>query len=135
MRVVVDTNVLVSALLSPHHAPARVLDMILAGELEPVFDDRILAEYREVLMRPKFSFEERSAEDVLAYFERAGMAVVAPPLNVNLPNLDDLMFLEVAATAEAVLVSGNLRHYPAEQRHGAVVLAPGPFLEHWQEQS
>jgi putative PIN family toxin of toxin-antitoxin system len=95
MRVVVDTNVLVSALLSPHHAPARVLDMILAGELEPVFDDRILAEYREVLMRPKFSFEERSAEDVLAYFERAGMAVVAPPLNVNLPNLDDLMFLAV----------------------------------------
>lgn len=135
MRVVVDTNVLVSALLSPHHAPARVLDLILAGELEPVFDDRILAEYREVVMRPKFSFEARLAEDVLAYFEHAGMAVVAPPLNISLPDPDDLMFLEAAAEAAAVLVSGNLRHYPVEQRQGVVVLTPGSFLEHWQAQS
>ena len=134
MMGALDTNVLVSALLPPHHAPALILDLILAGEIDLVVDDRILAEYREVLARPKFSFKERAAEDVLVYLEQAGIAVVAPPLDANLPDPDDSIFLEVAAAAQALLVSGNLRHYPAEQRHAVVVLSPSALLATWQQQ-
>lgn len=134
MIVVLDTNVLVSALLSPFQAPARVVDLVLSGEVDVVVDDRILAEYREVLARPKFGFEERAVSDLLDYFEQAGIAVQAMPLAVSLPDPDDRMFVEVAASAVATLVTGNLRHYPSDACHGVVVLSPGVFLEHWQTQ-
>jgi len=133
VKVVLDTNVLVPALLSPYQPPARVLDLVLAGEVDAVIDDRIMAEYREVLARPKFTFEEHAADDLLIYLERAGITIMAPPLAAVLPDPDDCMFLEVAAAAQALLVSGNLRHYPAEQRHTVVVLSPSAFLDHWQQ--
>ena len=63
MLVVLDTNILVSALISPFGPPARVLDMVLGGDIQVAYDDRLLAEYREVLARPKFSF---APEDVAA---------------------------------------------------------------------
>jgi putative PIN family toxin of toxin-antitoxin system len=132
MIVVLDTNVLVSALLSPFQAPARVLDLVLSGEVDVVVDDRIMAEYREVLARPKFSFEERAVSDLLEYFERAGVAVQTTPLNIDLPDPDDRMFVEVAVSATATLVSGNLRHYPPEVCHAIVVVSPSAFLERWQ---
>ena len=54
--VVADTNVLVSGLLSAHGAPARVLDLLTAGDLQAAADDRIAAEYRQVLARPRLGF-------------------------------------------------------------------------------
>ena len=133
MNVVLDTNVLVSALLSPFHTPARVLDLILAGEVEIAFDDRIMAEYREVLARPKFAFDLRAVEDILDFIEHSGIAVTSLPLPAaKLPDIDDLPFLEVAAAAQATLVTGNVRHFPPDQRAGVAVLSPAEFLEHRQ---
>lgn len=134
MIVVLDTNVLVSALLSPFQAPARVLDMVLSGEIDAVVDDRILAEYREVLTRPKFGFDERAVHELLDYFEHAAVAVQATPLAIDLPDPDDCMFVEAAASTAAMLVSGNLRHYPSEMCSGIIVVSPSAFLERWQEQ-
>lgn len=134
MRVVLDTNVLVSGLLSPFQAPGRILDLVLAGEFTPVFDDRILAEYREVLTRPKFTFDKSAVDDLLLYFERVGTAVSALPWHVDLPDPDDGIFLEVASTAQAMLVSGNLRHYPPDLCRDVIVLSPSAFIEHWQQQ-
>jgi predicted nucleic acid-binding protein len=59
---------------------------------------------------------------------------MAPPLAAVLPDPDARMFLEVAAAAQALLVSGNLRHYPAEQRNTVVVLSPNAFLDYWQQE-
>jgi len=134
MKVVLDTNVLVSALLSPFQPPARVLDLALAGEVEWAFDDRVLAEYREVLTRPKFTFDARAVEDLLIFIEQAGTGVATLPLAVALPDPDDVIFLEVAATTQATLVTGNLRHYPTEQCANVVVLSPSAFLDRWQQQ-
>ncbi len=135
MIVVLDTNVLVSALLSPFQAPARVLDLVLSGEIDVVVDDRIMAEYREVLARSKFGFDARSVHDLLDYFEHAGVAVQAMPLTIDLPDPDDSIFVEAAASAKAILVSGNLRHYPPEQCHGIIIVSPSAFLERWQMQN
>lgn len=132
MNVVLDTNVLVSALLSPFRPPGRILDLVLAGDLAVAYDDRVLGEYRQVLARARFAFDPRAVEDLLFYVECAGQAVVAPPLDLHLPDPDDRIFLEVAAAARAILVSGNLRHFPPAQRQTVVVLAPSAFLEHWQ---
>jgi uncharacterized protein len=132
MKIVVDTYVLVSALLSPFRAPARVLDLVLVGEVQPVFDDRMMAEYREVLHRPKFAFDRRSVDDLLTYLELTGQPVLALPLPISLPDVNDVMFVEVAAATKALLVTENLRHFPPDQSAGVQILSPGEFLDGWQ---
>lgn len=128
--VVLDTNILVSALLSPFGQPARVLDLVLAGEVRLAFDDRLMAEYREVLARPKFGFRQEDVQALIDYLLAEGEPVVALPLFVTLPDSDDLPFLEVAAQANAVLVKGNKAHYQGAPTI-AVVLTPREFLDLW----
>jgi putative PIN family toxin of toxin-antitoxin system len=134
MNLVLDTNVLVSALLSPFHAPGRILDLLLASKIKLVYDDRILAEYRAVLLRPKFGFDHRSVEDLLGECVTSGLPVVAPPINLNLPDPSDVVFVEVAAVAGAPLVTGNGRHFPPDRCAGVAILSPAAFLEQWQQQ-
>ena len=131
MLVVLDTNILVAALLSPFGPPARVLDLVLSGDLRAAYDDRLLAEYRAVLARPKFSFEPKEVAAVLAYLETDGERVTARPLACDLPDPDDLPFLEVAAQVGAVLITGNTTHYPEALRGGVRVVAPGDFVRTW----
>ena len=133
MIIVLDTNVLVAGLLSPFGPPGRILDLVLSGELGLAYDDRILAEYRDVLARARFGFDRTSVAELLAYIETEEQHVTAMPVNVELPDPDDLPFLEVSRTVQAdALVTGNTRHYPAASRHGIVVLTPAEFMERWQ---
>lgn len=130
MRIVLDTNVLVSALLSPHGPPARIVSHLLSGASSLIFDERILHEYRAVLARPRFGFHADDVATLLKTLEAGGMPVVAAPLPLRLPDPDDLPFLEVAVAARAdVLVTGNRRHFiPLEGQHDAVVETPADFL-------
>ena len=128
MLVVLDTNVLVSAQLSPFGPPARVLDLVLSGEIRLAIDDRLMAEYRQVLARSKFGFAPEDVADLLAFLETDGEPVTARPLPCELPDADDLPFLEVAAQVEATLITGNTAHYPAFVRGAVSVLTPAEFL-------
>ena len=130
-RVVLDTNVLVSALLNSFGTPGRVLDLVLAGELAVAYDDRVLAEWRQVLHREKFGFPAGEFEVLLSFVEGEGISVNASPLAIELPDQDDLPFLEVAHASEAALITGNTRHYPPEARRGVAVLDPASFLDEW----
>jgi uncharacterized protein len=130
--VVLDTNVLVSALLNSFGPPGRVLDLVLASELTVAHDDRVLAEWRQVLHREKFGFSASDVELLLGFVEGDGISVNASPLAIELPDPDDLPFLEVAHAAGATLIMGNTRHYPPpEATRGVVVLDPASFLDEW----
>jgi putative PIN family toxin of toxin-antitoxin system len=132
MKVVLDTNVLVSGLLTPHGPAGRIIDLLLNGDLTPCFDDRIIAEYREVLARSKFGFDLEPIDAVLDYIEDEGSRVIAVPIRVTLPDSDDTVFVEVALAAEAeCLITGNLRHFPAKSRHGVRVVGPREFIDQW----
>ena len=136
MIIVLDTNVLVSGLLRPHSKPATILRLVATGALRVAYDERILAEYREVLARPKFPFSPEQIRDLLDQIEAEGEVVTALPLSLSLPDPDDLPFLEVAVAAHADgLVTGNTRHYPARSRHGVTVLDPAAFLDRWTRQA
>jgi putative PIN family toxin of toxin-antitoxin system len=130
-RVVLDTNVVVSALLNSFGAPGRVLDLVLAGELTVAHDDRALAEWRRVLAREKFGFSAADVEALLRFVGEEGVGVNPSPLGADLPDPDDVVFLEVARAAAATLITGNTKHYPPEKRQGVVVLDPATFLEEW----
>lgn len=133
MRVVLDTNVLVSGLLSESGAPGWIVDLLTAGEIAAAFDGRILAEYREVLLRPRLALPAASVEDFLGHLARTGLEITAPPWPDALPDPDDEPFLAVAAAASAPLVTGNLRHFPASARGGVLVLTPRQLLDRWPQ--
>lgn len=107
------------------------MDLTLAGEFEIAHDDRIMAEWRDVLHREKFAFSKRDIETLLAFIEAEGSPTSPPPLGAELPDPDDAPFLETAHAAEAVLITGNTKHYPPEQRYGVRVMTPSEFLEAW----
>ncbi len=131
LRIVLDTNVLVSGMLSPFRPPARVLDLLLAGELALLVDDRITAEHHEVVARPRFGFDPGDAARVVSTLEMLAEHVAARPLALRLADADDLPFLEVAAAGAAdALVTGNLRHFqPLAGRHTVPLLTPRELLE------
>ena len=131
MIVVVDTNVLVSGLLSAHGNPARVLDLLATGDLQAAYDDRIAAEYREVLARPRFGFQPGAVVHLLDYLFAEGLPLVARPLPAMLPDPDDQPFWEVAVEAAAPLITGNVKHFPAEVCVGVEVLTPVAFVKLW----
>lgn len=130
MNLVVDTNVLVSGLLTPFGACGHIVHLLVGGSLVACYDARILSEYREVLHREKFGFDHGHVEVLLAYIETSGIACVCGPLDMRLPDMDDEPFLEVAiATKAACLVTGNQVHYPEHARNGVTVCTPQECLQ------
>lgn len=135
MKIVLDTNVVVSGLLKSQGNPVQVLMLALAGAVQVCHDKLILAEYAEVLARPRFKFDPRRVREVLAKLNADGLAVDASEhSNLNLPDPDDEPFLAVALAASVdFLVTGNLSDYPPDKRRGCAVVSPAVFMEHWRK--
>lgn len=135
MRIVMDTNILVSALITPFGNAARILDMVLLGELQVLHDDRILSEYSEVLLRPKFSFEERDVDDLLSFIDTEGLKVTSVPVNYPVIDKDDIPFIEVAVSGRAkALITGNKRHFKGVHTKKIRIMNPDEFLKFWQKE-
>ena len=137
MRIVLDTNVLASGFLSPHGPPGAILRSVLAGSITVCFDERILAEYREVPTRGSLALDGERVDAVLEFIEANGESVLAEALGLALPDAADTMFVEVANAAGAdCVVTGNRKHFPAEQVGDVRVLVPREFVdEHGRSRS
>ena len=127
---VIDTNVLVSALLSGHDdaATVQVVGRLLAGEVIPLYSDEILREYHEVLRRPKFHFDVDMVSYLLNAVETFGMQVAPSPTGEILPDMKDLPFYEVVMDKrqdDAYLITGNKKHFPQKR----FIVTPSEFIE------
>jgi uncharacterized protein len=125
IRVVLDTNILVSALLQPQGLPARTFLMALAGTTAQLcVSGDVYAEYEEVVRRPKFNRDEAVIESALHAIRQNGFWV-KPSEKVNVcSDPDDNIFLECAQAARAhYLVSGNLKDFPAKWANTQIVTA------------
>jgi putative PIN family toxin of toxin-antitoxin system len=134
MLIVLDTNVLVSGLLSPYGAPAEIMRMIVGGELQLCYDARILCEYQEVLLRPKFKFDRDDIDAVMTQIKISGCPVSARPLGKHLLHEADEPFLEVFISGKAeCLVTGNLRHFPKYAKGKFYIFNPSDFMSFWRK--
>jgi len=132
LRIVLDTNVLVSGLLNPEGNPGRILDLFLAGEVTLLADDRILAEYRAVLRRPKFGLDAADVSDFLDLLEAESERVTATPIGSKLPDESDRAFVEVALAGGAEsLVTGNVRHFRLPHVGRLSIDSPAEFVRRW----
>ena len=114
---VVDTNVLVSALLSGNETAAtvQIVANLIAGKIIPVYSTEIMQEYREVLSRPKFKFSAEMISYLLSAIDKYGILVEPASMDIVLPDMKDLPFYEVVMekrSDNAYLVTGNLKHFP-----------------------
>ncbi|MPY87529.1 MAG: putative toxin-antitoxin system toxin component, PIN family [Luteitalea sp.] len=130
MRVVIDTNILVSGSINPHGAPGRVVDAVLTEAVTVLYDDRIIGEYRDVLRRLKFGFNQGDVDALALFIETTGELAAVKGLDVVLPDPDDLAFLEVADAGSADgLVTGNPKHFkPVRGRHRVNIWRPADLL-------
>ena len=129
VRAVLDTNVIVSGILSEQGPPGWIVDLVAAGELAAVYDARILAEYRDVLTRSRLNLNATRVQLLLDIIQNSGIPVTPMPWQAPLPDPDDEPFIACAKMAAAPLVTGNLRHYPEQLRFDVIVLTPRQFLD------
>ena len=130
MKVVVDTNVIVAGLLNPNGPPAAILNLMLNGKLQPLFDTRILQEYIEVPHREKFDFRPEFVDSLIEYVRDDGEYVSAEPTAVAFTDEDDKAFYEVADSGDAqYLITGNKGHFPADTR----IKSPREFLTEYEK--
>ena len=136
MKNVLDTNVLVSGLLTPFGPSGETVRMVFSGELVLHIDARILSEYQDVLNRPKFKFNKDHIGILIDYIKQYGKFISSSPLTNRLPDPDDEPFLEVAIAGKVEsLVTGNTVHYPSSFREGINIFSPSEFLEFYRKQN
>jgi putative PIN family toxin of toxin-antitoxin system len=129
MYVVLDTNILVSALWSMNGNPAQIAHMIPEKKIIPLFCEEILLEYRTVLLRAAFHFSDVQTDDLLGNLVQFGQSVVAHKSNIPMPDESDRVFYDVAKTYGAYLITGNTKHYPYEP----FIITPAEFIKRMNE--
>ena len=124
---VIDTNVLVSALITknPEAATAKVVRLLLEQEFVPLYDADIIAEYEEVLHRSKFPILKETADALISFIIENGIESSRVDFEESMPDEDDRVFYEVSLSQDdSFLVTGNLKHYPTSPR----VITPADFV-------
>ena len=112
---VIDTNVLVSARITknPSSATVKVLNNMFNGTIKPIFNDEIIAEYTDVLHRPKFRMRDEDINLIINYIKKYGIHSDRVPFDSTMPDEKDRPFYEVSLSVEdSFLVTGNLKHFP-----------------------
>jgi len=126
MKVVVDTNVIVSALMNTNGTPAKILSLILNGKIKLLYDNRIIFEYTDVLSRKEFGFSKEIINDMIDYFKHDGEFINAEFIKRKFSDETDKKFYEVYKSGEAkYLITGNTKHFPKED----AIIIPKDFMQ------
>lgn len=131
MKIVLDTNILVSALLTPMGASSAAFKIII-GHGKICYDLRILTEYKKVLNRKEFGFNKVEVKNIVGFVEKNGLPVteVLPLPESGFRDPNDRPFLEVALACKAdFLITGNKKHFPGKLSGEVEILSPGELLE------
>ena len=126
---VIDTNVIVSALLKENSIPWQILNFIVEGEIIPVFNDDILLEYKEVLTRNKFGFSETSIAMTLSLIKDFGQKMEPIEIIEKFTDQKDIIFYQIVMSAkqfeDSYLVTGNIKHFPKKE----FIVTPAEMIE------
>lgn len=115
MRIVVDTNIIVSALLSEDGTAFQVLADVMDGKYEVFVSKEIYDEYDDVLHRDRFGFDEETIQFILEWFRKNAVWIEANKSDIPMPDEKDRVFYDVARCCKAKLLTGNNKHYPVDE--------------------
>ena len=112
--VVIDTNVLVSALWSIDSNPYKVVEKVFTNDIMPYYNQDILEEYTEVLTRAKFGFSTEQVIGLLREIMEKGVLAESDASDSVFLDESDKVFYDLAKTHNVILITGNKKHYPDE---------------------
>ena len=126
MNVVIDTNVIISGFLNSRGLPGKIINLLFNERINLLIDNRILAEYKDVLSRDKFGFNRDIIDPLIDYINKDCIYVISNPILESFNDEDDKKFYEVALSGNAdYLITGNIKHFPKDQ----IIVTPREFLE------
>jgi len=133
LKLVIDTNVVISALLKPESNPALIMSLILRGDCRLCVTKKIFTEYEEVWGRGKFkNLDQASVREFLSTLKKRALWVI-PRVAINdvAKDPDDNAFLECAVESKAdFLITGNIHHFPEKKFHRTSILTPAEFVSY-----
>lgn len=115
---VIDTNVIVSAVLHWDSVPGKIIQLVFDNSIIPLINEKILAEYEEVLSRGKFGFPKANINSVMNIMRKNGIHIDDDESKITeiLPDAKDVPFYSVVIASqnerESFLVTGNIKHFP-----------------------
>ncbi|MDR1389942.1 MAG: putative toxin-antitoxin system toxin component, PIN family [Treponema sp.] len=129
MKIVLDTNIMVSALINSNGIPGKIMALVLNGKIRILYDNRIIFEYIDVLSRKNFGFNDEIIYDVINYFRNDGEYINSGYSNSKFIDDTDKKFYEVFKSGEAeYLVTENIKRFPKEKK----IIIPGEFIEKYK---
>ena len=133
MRLVLDTNIIISALINPRGRPSQIIKMILTRKAELCYNSAILSEYEKVAMRPKFSklIDSKKVHRFFILLKSIGIPFDPIPSSIKLPDESDRVFYDTAKGSGSILITGNIKHFPKE----SFVMTTAEFLEFFREKT
>ena len=125
---VIDTNVIVSALFTKNGetATTKVIRAFQQRDIVMLYNEEILEEYHNVLLRPKFKLPRKRIEELMNFIKDEGIPSARIHSDEFFPDPKDVVFYEVALSHDnSFLVTGNIRHFP----HKPIVVTPAEMME------
>jgi len=127
LKLVLDTNVIVSAFINPEGKPSVILKMIINRKAELIYNTVILNEYENVLLRPKFSNKIDSGNicKFINLIRIIGTSFNTVPSKIKFLDESDRIFYDTAKESGSILITGNIIHFPKE----SFIMTPADYLK------
>ena len=126
---VIDTNVVVSSMLSHNSNPGLIIDYITSGDIIPLLNQEIINEYINVLTRNKFNFDDITIQETIDVIKKNAIFLKSEQTIEDFIDKDDIVFFEIVmsarSTMDAYLVTGNMKHYPVR----SYIVTPKEMIE------
>jgi putative PIN family toxin of toxin-antitoxin system len=123
-RVVVDSNIVVSSTISTTGKPAAIMNLCFSGNLQVYYTVDILDEYKRVLSYDKLKIDKETQEAIISAIKEVGTLIEPLTSTMYLPDESDRIFYDTAKASDAILITGNMKHYPTEP----FIMTPADFL-------
>ena len=125
-NIVIDTNIFVSAALSPNGTPAKIASLISSTDQVKVFYSKtILTEYKRVLAYERLNIAKKTQDGIINKLQKFGIMIEPPASTMPMPDETDRIFYDTAKASGAILITGNTKHFPSEP----FIMKPAEFLE------
>ena len=124
-RVVIDTNILISAVISPKGNPAQIMSLVSFKKLLLFYSIDILYEYKKVLTYKKLEIPIQEQIEIINSIIKLGMLIEPMTSHIPLPDETDRIFYDTAQTSGAYLITGNIKHFPVKP----FIITPARFLD------
>ena len=113
-KVVLDTNIIISSAISAKGNPSAIMELVSVQAIHVYYNDEILDEYKRVLAYERLKIEPNKQAEIIEKIKEVGISITPSASTVPLPDENDRIFYDTARDTEAILITGNIKHYPNE---------------------